>query len=466
METDSNHEKMLNNQDKMKLQKEFADYNFFFRLSHFILKYRLYRGFDGLPFLGLRMIAIVLGKINAKKVYKKLHTIWQILYPDAFLKKINTNKWADCFITFNIELFFIISFILPLHSYKNIETYAPLQGIEHLENALKRGKGALITTTHLGQSVNPISTLLHHKIYINDKEEKIFVVILTSRSKEFVFREISKKWDNIDVVISGKFDTLQDIIKNHLEQNHCVLFMQDFYHKSQLRVPFIYRSKKYNFLVPCPQMVSSFHFNHGSPVLPMLSFPTDDIRKTKLIILEEMDLMKLDPNEEESLIKDELLKFQSGKLTKKAKYGLLSLKINEFLNPLILKFPFYWEELYSFKKKSSFRINFKEVNSYYKFLELTIEQLKKFIENSYEPGRDDQKIITVLEDIKKEMKTLIREKEEDFHIHNKFIEIGNLNTFQAIKKVVSIALAYQTIFIKENYSNIENLLKKLILYSK
>ena len=457
-----NENRTLSKEDSMKLQKEFADYNFLFRFTHFVSRNRLYRGFDKISFLGLRIIAMILGKINALKVYRKLHRIWKFLYPIDFLKDINTNKWADRFIQFNIEIFFIITFLLPAQTRKNINKFTKVHGFEHIVEALQKEKGVLIPSIHIGQPINPISFLLNQRVMINNKKKKIFMVMLSSPSKEFIFREVAKKWDNIDVVITSNFKHLKETIRNHLKQNHCVVLMQDYYKKSQMRVPFIFGSKKYDFLVPCPQMISSFHFDLGCPIIPMLSLSETDLSKSTTYFFEELNLEKEKGRSDDNFLKKKLQDFRNGQLSKKEKFGLLTLIINKLLNPYILKYPFYWEELFLFMKRTQFKIQYNEIKSHYEFFNVTINRLKFFIENSYEPNRDDIKLSSILAEIEKELQPLLLEEDDKFFLHNKYIELGRLNGFDAIEKVVRIVLSYQNEFILKKYPRIEILFKKLL----
>jgi len=457
-----NENRTLNGKDNMKLQKEFTDYNPLFRFTHFVYRNRLYRGFDKISFLGLRIIAMLLGKMNAVKVYRKLHRIWKFLYPTDFLKDINTNKWADRFIAFNIEIYFIITFLLPAHTRHNINKFTKVHGFEHIVKALQKEKGVLIPSIHIGQPINPISFLLNQKVMINNKEQKIFMVMLSSPSKEFIFREIAKKWGNIDVVISSNFNHLQDTIRNHLKQNHVVVLMQDYYKESQMRVPFIYGSKKYDFLVPCPQMISSFYFNLGCPIIPMLSLSETDLSRSTTYFFKELNLENQKESVKDVLLKKTLKDFSNGQLSKKEKFGILTLIINKLLNPYILKYPFYWEELFLFKKRTQFKIQYPEIKSYYEFFKVTIESLKLLVENSYEPNRNDKNILLILAEIENEIQPLLLEEDDKFFLQKKFIELGRLNGHDAIEKAVSIVLSYQNEFILKNHPKIDLLFKKLL----
>lgn len=459
-----NENRTLYKEDSMKLHKEFTDFNPFFRFTHFVYRNRLYRGFDKISFLGLRIIAIILGKIFAGKVYKKLQRIWKFLYPTDFLKGVNTNRWSDRFIAFNIDLYSIATFLLPTYTRKKINKLSKVHGFENIVNALQKEKGVLIPSIHVGQQINPMYFLINQRIMINNKEKKIFITALSSPSKEFIFREIAKKFDNVDVIITGNFNHLRDTIRNHLKQNHCVVLMQDFYKESQMRVPFIYGSKKYDFLVPCPQMISSLYFNLGSPIIPMLSLSETDLSRSTTYFFNELNLENEIGRLDDTFLKKTLQDFSNGQLSKKDKFGLLTLMINKLLNPYILKYPFYWEELFYFMKKTQFKIQYHEINSYYDFFKVTIERLRFLIENSYEPNRDDQKILLFLAQIEKEIQPLILEEKDKFNLDKKYIELGRLNGHDAIEKVVSIVLSYQNEFILKNYPQIDLLFKELLDY--
>ena len=99
--------------------------------------------------------------------------------------------------------------------------------------------------------------------------------------------------------------------------------MQDFYKESQMRVPFIYGSKKYDFLVPCPQMISSFYFNLGSPIIPMLSLSETDLSRSTTYFFNELNLENEIGRVDDTFLKKKLQDFSNGQLSKKDKFGLL-----------------------------------------------------------------------------------------------------------------------------------------------
>ena len=86
------------------------------------------------------------------------------------------------------------------------------------------------------------------------------MVALATPENEFLYREIFRDFPNLNLILTDSFQELRDQIEKYLERNYVVIVMQDYYHPAQYRVPFNFEDGRYNFLVPCPQMISYFHF--------------------------------------------------------------------------------------------------------------------------------------------------------------------------------------------------------------
>jgi hypothetical protein len=268
----------------------------------------------------------------------------------------------------------------------------------------------------------------------NGKQVPVFLAILSSSENEFLFREQAQKYANLDIVITNDFQKLKDGIERHLLLNHVVFILIDFSNAKQLRVPFIHGDNYYDFLMPFPQLASYFHFKFGTPVIPCVNFIRDDFSKTFSKYYPEIDLSRNPHSEQNILIRNELIRFQTGEMDENEKYGLLSTEINRILNPFILQYPFYWEEVYPFWKRSSYPIDLTLAEKVKEFIEIYAEGLLSLLNNSFEPGRETKKIKNILEQIIISAKSV----EPKFIIENRHLlinyDLGRKNWNSIIKE--------------------------------
>jgi hypothetical protein len=193
-----------------------------------------------------------------------------------------------------------------------------------------------------------------------------------------------------------------------------------------------------------------------------LSFPQKNITRSIVKFFPKIDINLLDPEKESAEIKEDLLMLQQGKADYRIQNGLLSLKINQLLYPYALKYPFYWQMIATMFRRSKFRIEFKEVNSYFEFYSIIFQRLNKFMEKSYEPARKYEEIFDILDRLNEVIKPMSDDPKAKIHLHKKYIEIRLLSTQDAFTKVSSIALSNQNQYIKENYPKVQQLFLDLV----
>lgn len=446
----------------MKIHKNFIDYNPLFRFAHYIQTSGIYRKFSRFPFYPFRLLSIILGPLILKKGYSTVERAWKFLYPKQIIHKVNLKRWALELISYTGDMFLDITFFVPNHNFDSMNRFCKLEGFDEVQKALQGDKGILIPFIHMAEMYHPISALVHTKVKIHDKVQKNGVVIIASKENEFLFQPWLKRCDNLSIPVTADFKILSKEIEEHLIKNRSVFIMQDYFKKHQLRVPFIYGSKKYNFLIPCPQLLSFCHYKLGTPIVPCLSLPEKDMSRSRVKFFPKIDINLLDPDKESPEIREDLLKLRQNKLNYRQQNGLLSLKINQLLYPYALKYPYYWQMIYTLFKRSSYKIEFNNVKSYYEFYTIILKRLKTFIEKSYEPGRKDTRILEIINLLNDEIKPMNVDPKTKFNIHRKYIQIGLLSTQAAINKVASIALSKRNHYVKQNYPKIQQLFLELI----
>ena len=266
----------------------------------------------------------------------------------------------------------------------------------------------------------------------------------------------------MDVILTNYFKILKKNIEVHLRKNYTVFLLSDYYSENQLRVPFIYNSKHSDFLVPFPQMLNHFHLKLGTPIVPVIAIPKHELKHSVVRFFPEISINTMNISSETEILKHEIINFRNGTLNKKQIYGLHSLLINRQLSPYILKYPFLWQGSFLFFKRTQFRIQLKDINSYREFLQTVLIKLELFINKTYEPGRNDELILQEIKRISIDLEEMEKDPKDKLQITNKYIELGRLNGKNAFIKVISILEKFQTPNIRQNYKQISEKLNSIL----
>ena len=455
----------LSNHSSMRPTETFPEFNLIFRLSNFIHKYKINRGFEKIPFLAFKMLSIFIGIEHSINGHAQLSKTWQFFYP----KKENMyRQWTNQFVRYNIELWFDTTFYLPLRNAKNEEYFNPIEGFENLKQAILKKRGVLVPTIHIGEFYHTLFSLFHKEITIDGKKQKIPLVVLGSKENDFLFKEQLKSIKNLKVILTNDFKILKKTVEHYLKKNYTVFLIQDYYFPNQLRAPFYYNSKKSknsknsNFLIPCPQMITHFHLNLGCPIIPVMAIPKHNLKHSLVKFLPEISPQTMDISKESEILKNEIINFRNNALTKKQRYGLISLLINRELYSYVFKYPYLWQEAFLFFDRTKFRIELKDVNSHFEMFSILINRLRQFIEKTYEPGRKDGEILQIIKEINIDLEKMKKDPKDNLRINNKYIELGRLNGKNAFIKAISIILKFQSVYIRQNYKQISEKLNSIL----
>ena len=451
----------LTAKSSMKPTDTFPEFNFVFSFSHFIQKYRINRYFQYVPFRIFKALSILIGHQQAENGHSTVLKTWKFLFPKRILEKVNLKRWTNSYIQYNIELWFDTTFYLSVRNSKNNDFFNPIVGFKHLEKALRQKKGVLVPIIHFGEFLHTLYSLFHRKIIIDNEPQKILVLGLASKENEYLLRESKKIIDNFKIIITNDFSELKVILKEYLKQNYVIFLAHDYFSKNQLRTPFIYNTRRYNFSIPSPQMISHLHQISGAPIIPVVALPRHNLKHSLVKFLPEINPMTMKITSESITLQKEILNFRRGNLTKKQKYGLISLLINRELYPNLLEHPFLWQGAFLFFERTQFRIPLNNIQSYSQLLKEILPKLDLFVKSTYEPGRNDNKILQILEEIDMELKNIKQDQGEKLQINNKFIELGRLNGKNAILKAISIIKSFQNSFIDIKYKKINEKLELL-----
>jgi len=449
----------LSKDSSMRPTETFPEYNLIFRLSHFIQKYRINRFFEHISFLGFKMLSIVIGIEHSINGHKDLSKTWDFFFP----KRRHLYKhWTNLFIRYNIELWLDSTFYLPLRNPTNTDYFNPIEGFSHLENAIKKKKGVLVPTIHVGEFFHALFSLFYKNIEIDGKKQKIMLAVLGSQENDFLFREQLKPIKNLKVILTNDFKSLKNTIETYLKKNYTVFILNDYYSDNQLRAPFIYNSNHSDFLIPCPQMINHFHAKLGTPIVPVIAIPTNELKHSVVKFLPEISIENMKLTHETEILKKEVENYRNGTLKKKQKYGLLSLLVNRQLYPYVLKYPFLWQGSFLFFKKTQFRIQLKNIYSYKELLQAVLIKLELFINKTYEPGRKDEIILQEIQSFSIDLEKIENDPKDKLQITNNYIELGKLSGKNAFQKVISILKNLLTSNIDQSYNQILEKLNSIL----
>ncbi|MHA1268910.1 MAG: lysophospholipid acyltransferase family protein [Candidatus Helarchaeota archaeon] len=312
-----------------------------------------------------KVVERIMGEVIEKKFpsYKKEYIIERIIYQNL----INMSL-----------VFYDMIFLLPyLIKYRNLKKYFSFTGLEHVNNALKKGNGVIIVSDHIGNFLLLfcIFSLLGYKTNaIIEIQNYLGIIELL---KETGLKIIPSPPSNNEKLKSKIKSRIETALKN----NELLIILQDFGSQHYLLMNFL------NELCYTPIGVISLSIKHKSPILPAFIKSYTDRHFHELTIYPEYKIIKF-----ESMDKSEVILYNCH-------------IINKIIERHIKENFLHWMILPAYHIRKLYRINEKYKNRSFKenFLE-TMDYYKELIENSYEPGRNNEDILKILTNITNEVK--------------------------------------------------------------
>ena len=165
-------------------------------------------------------------------------------------------------------------------------------------------------------------------------------------------------------------------------------------------------------------------------------------------------------------MQQDIIKYRNGDLPYTKHFGLLTTIINKTLNPHLLTRPYLWQEAFVFLERTQFRIVLKNVTHLGTLFRLSADRLLKFMEKSYEPGREDEKIVKILEQWRESATNCEKDGNTvgSCQILNKYIELGRLTTVATFKKVIYILRSHQSSPFRLKYPEFDNIFDNFLLH--
>jgi lauroyl/myristoyl acyltransferase len=424
-EKDSN-SKVEKNENKLRSVKT-GGVGIMFSFSSFIHKYRIYRIFKRSKFL-IIILSWIIGKLlieKTEKPYGKLMKSFKALFPFENIEISYKKKFKPLYkawITNMAAILLDLMLHMPNLTKNSYSKSVKFNNIEFLDKSLAKGKGVIVPCLHLGNLFHLIAGLcLHHNNYE--------IVGIANMQNQLLFRELlnNPKLRNLRVVGSDKYSNIKPELIEHLKKNRILLIMYDVVNNRQLRVPFWYNNKKYNYLKRTSQSIVSLHRNTNAPIVPIVVIPDKSMLKSELLVLNSSSIMKISKN---FPIKE--------KRTKKF-HGVMSLELNNLLMPFIRKFAHTGSQI------PGFGVN--DLGDYMKikpnceigeFVKKICQKMLNILNMSYVPKRNDDEIIKLIKISFKEIFSMLKNPSKILWNKGKVVNLSALDSYSELNKLSSI----------------------------
>ena len=395
-----------------------------YQVVNFIHKYKIYKMFKPIPLPFMEGFAHLFSMVffrKSEKAKRRMKKSIQTLTGVRFSEK-KLGRLTDAVMKNMGILLFDVMLKGPNQTSKTMHKLVKFEDIKYLDDALKLGKGAIIVSLHLGQFFHTIGGLAMHPAGYH-------IAVVANMANQMIFEHLVMlpKFRRLHPIGRDKYRNLKEELYAHLNENHLIFLMHDMSNKRNFKVPFI--AGKKNFLVNPPQGAIKLHRESGAPIVPMLSIPNGRFTKSTLKFFDSQKLLEI----------SEQFKEEEDKII----HGELAIAINKMLYPYMIKYIHCNEELTGIGSRV-FNVKIKLPKEL--TLQNIIEKIQKWvielIENSYEPERNDEKLIEEIMSIFNIYNSILKENQSKrgkrVLKHNGIIRLGGMEPRAQIKKLLLI----------------------------
>jgi KDO2-lipid IV(A) lauroyltransferase len=329
---------------------------------------RMYKLFSIIPrqfalafwghFMG-RLIWRIAVKIRKNDIRSIQAMFKNMPYPKA--RNISLRAW----IMMGYAFFHTLMVDIPNWTPENIDEHAIFKGLEHVDEALKRGKGVIIASTHFGhiQALYLATALKGYKVNIiaNVRVSGPLVAL--------------KAVPNLRCIPTGRKQDLNAMLHRVLKENQLLFVFADFSQRKQMGVKFMGR------LAHTPAGIPSLAKETGAAIIPAYTYPNS----YKTHVIKFMPEYHLQDNPEWS---------------KKEFLGNNLLELNNLQTWIIRKRPeLYFERITYAIERTYLRKEKLENADSKEVVEHAIILLRNVILTTFEKGRNDAQYYDILDDM-------------------------------------------------------------------
>lgn len=390
-------------------------------------RWRLYKLFRIVPnriafgFWG-HLIGNLVPKIAGQIHHNDIKSL-QTMFPQKSMKEIRLISKKG-WIMMGFAVFYKMLVEMPNWTAQNLDEYLEIKGLEHLDNALKRGKGVIIASTHFGiiPSMYYALALKGYKTNLNANVRVSGPLVAINPIK------------GIRCIPTGSMtgeSGMKSKLERVLKENQVLFIFADFSQRKQLGIQFMGR------LGHTPASIPSLAKDTGAAIIPAFTY-AHSLKKQVIQIMPEYKLV------------------ERTNMTKKEFLGYNMLMLNNMQTWLIRLAPeAYFERIsYAMLKTYQRKLNVDKVNS--KELALkAVDLANQVVESTYEYGRDEPSYYKILTQMDHDLRQI-----PDHEISNKifqglfkiedqtvrdsliqlFMKIKNMAMDPAVEKVLNTGL--------------------------
>lgn len=339
-------------------------------------------------------------------------------YPRKFLDKL-----VDASIVNLAMLLVDLMLKAPNYTPTTYHKAGYLEGLDLLDKKLAEGRGVLVPSVHVGEFFHCIGGLLLAGYNI---------AVVGNMKNRVIFENVVKfpQYSKMRVIAMDQFNNVRDEMFESLEENRILFLMHDMPRNSRLKTPFIHGKREY--LVSTPQSIITLQRKTGAPILPMVAEPNGHFLKSRIFFLDPSGI--------------EAASSRYKNADAKTYHGEVCTEINKALFSHALRHLHGWEELISvWTSIGRVNIQIPAGSTLHQIVDEMESWIQSLLEGSYEPGRDDARLTTWLEEGWNEIRKLLdKEPEGNLSVGNGLLErkgvisLGALGTSSQLQKILGV----------------------------
>ncbi|MEX2684677.1 MAG: hypothetical protein Q6373_024105 [Candidatus Sigynarchaeota archaeon] len=395
-----------------------------YKVVNFVHKYRLYRLSKFVPYSGVIGFTHFFVKaffLKSKAMKDRARRDLMLFSGRSFSPRLLARLVEATMKNMGIILFDMM-LKAPNYTQKNYRKVVMLYGDGYLESALKAGKGAIVTSLHMGQFLHTLGA-----IALDPRGFKLVVVANMANQKIFENLITLPAFRTTKVVGRTSYKVIKGDLIQALKANKIVFLMHDIAGNNNLKVPFIYGDKE--FLVAVPQGAIALHRVTGAPIVPILAIPRGRLVESTIKFFDPAPLLRISEK-----CKD---------LPQKEFHGHMSIEINKTLFPYLVKYLHTWEELITFGTRTfDIKMHFPKGADLISIIRDITGWIQRQIEGSFEPGRNEEALLSWIGQLMTRLQDIVSKagtNDPGFQLAAKsYIQLGGMGTQAQVEKLLLV----------------------------
>jgi lauroyl/myristoyl acyltransferase len=395
-----------------------------YKVVNFIHKYRLYRLTRFVPYSGVIGFSYFFTKVfftKSKATNARIKRDILLFSGRTFSPRLLKGLVEATLKNMGLILFDVM-LKAPNVTQQTYRKLVALEGDSYLEDALKAGKGAILTSLHVGQFFHTVGA-----IALDPRGFKLLVV--ANMANQLVFENLVTlpPFRSAKVVGRAGYKDIKAEMIEGLKANKVVFLMHDMGGNNNLKVPFISGEK--DFLVNVPQGAIALHRATGAPIVPVLAIPRGRFTESTLTFFDPAPILRV----------SEACK----RLPQKEYHGRMSIEINKILFPHLVKYLHTWEEIITIGTRTfDIKLRFPKGAELPRIITDIDGWIKGQIDGSFEPGRKDEALLAWVTGLMAQLQGIAAKagaSNPGFQLAAKsYVQLGGMGTQAQVEKLLLV----------------------------